>query len=185
MASYTTDASGRVTMTSGAPLHIPAAQNIQGGLIEAAGQKTVASQAAAAANFKNLGGGQKGGRRKTRKGKKSRRVKRGGAQSLNMAPHNLPSANSVPGVNQDDVFKAGVDLKNQVTADKGYDHLRGATPLKLGGFRLRGAEDLYPGSGSEEDTKGRRKVNGRRGKRTHRRKRGKSTHRRSRKRRHI
>ena len=179
MASYTTAANGQVILTSGAPLQIPVAQNVQGGLIEAASQKTIASQAASAANYKNLGGGQKGGRR-TRK-----RKVRGGAQSLNMVPLGLPTANSVSGINTDDVFKAGVDLKNQLVADKSYDHLRTATPIKMGGFRLRGAEELYPGSGTEEDTKGRRKVNGRRSKRTHRRKRSKSTHRRSRKRRTL
>jgi hypothetical protein len=180
MASYTTAANGQVILTSGAPLDIPQAQNVQGGLIEAASQKTIASQAASAANYKNLGGGQKGGRR-TRK----RKVRRGGAQSLNVAPLGLPTANSISGINSDDVFKTGVDLKNQIIADKSYDHLRTATPIKMGGFRLRGAEELYPGSGSEEDTKGRRKVNGRRSKRTHRRKRSKSTRRRSRKRRTL
>lgn len=185
MASYTTAANGQVILTSGAPLQIPVAQNVQGGLIEAASQKTIASQAASAANYKNLGGGQKGGRRTRKHKSKSKRKVRGGAQSLNMVPVGLPTANSVSGINTDDVFKAGVDLKNQLVADKSYDHLRTATPIKMGGFRLRGAEELYPGSGTEEDTKGRRKVNGRRSKRTHRRKRSKSTHRRSRKRRTI
>jgi hypothetical protein len=187
MASYTTAANGQVILTSGAPLHIPAAQNIQGGLIEAASAKTLASQAAAADHYKNLGGGQKGaGRRRSRKHKgkrKSRKVRRGGAQSLNMVPLGLPTANSVPGVNADDVLKGTVDLKNQIAADKSYDHLRGATPIKLGGFRFRDAEELYPGSGSQEDTKGRSKVkHGRRSKRTHRRGNRKSSHRRSRKR---
>ena len=187
MASYTTAANGQVILTSGAPLHIPAAQNIQGGLIEAAGAKTIASQAAAADHYKNLGAGQKGaGRRRSRKHKgkrKSRKVRRGGAQSLNMVPLGLPTANSVPGVNADDVLKGSVDLKNQIAADKSYDHLRGATPIKLGGFRFRDAEELYPGSGSQEDTKGRSKVkHGRRSKRTHRRRHRKSSHRRSRKR---
>ena len=176
MASYTTAANGQVILTSGAPLQIPQTQNVQGGLIEAASAKTLASQAAAADHYKNMGAGQKGSgrRRKTRKhkrnGKKSRKAKRGGAQSLNMVPLGLPTANSIPGVNADDVFKAGVDLQNQITADKSYDHLRGSTPIKIGGFRLRGAEELYPGSGSEEDTKGRSKVkHGRNRKRTHRR----------------
>jgi hypothetical protein len=187
MASYTTAANGQVILTSGAPLHIPAAQNIQGGLIEAASAKTIASQAAAADHYKNLGAGQKGaGRRRSRKHKgkrKSRKVRRGGAQSLNMVPLGLPTANSVPGVNADDVLKGSVDLKNQIAADKSYDHLRGATPIKLGGFRFRDAEELYPGSGSQEDTKGRSKVkHGRRSKRTHRRRHRKSSHRRSRKR---
>jgi hypothetical protein len=187
MASYTTAANGQVILTSGAPLHIPAAQNIQGGLIEAAGAKTIASQAAAADHYKNLGAGQKGaGRRRSRKHKakrKSRKVRRGGAQSLNMVPLGLPTANSVPGVNADDVLKGSVDLKNQIAADKSYDHLRGATPIKVGGFRFRDAEELYPGSGSQEDTKGRSKVkHGRRSKRTHRRRHRKSSHRRSRKR---
>jgi hypothetical protein len=187
MASYTTAANGQVILTSGAPLHIPAAQNIQGGLIEAASAKTIASQAAAADHYKNLGGGQKGaGRRRSRKHKgkrKSRKVRRGGAQSLNMVPLGLPTANSVPGVNADDVLKGTVDLKNKIAADNSSDHLRGATPIKLGGFRFRDAEELYPGSGSQEDTKGRSKVkHGRRSKRTHRRRHRKSSHRRSRKR---
>lgn len=178
MASYTTASNGQIVLTSGAPLVIPQTQNVQGGLIEAASAKTLASQAAAATHYQNMGAGQKGsGRRKTRKGKgkrkgkkskKNRRI-RGGAQSLNMVPLGLPTANSVPGVNADDVFKAGVDLKNQIAADKSYDHLRGATPIMLGGFRFRDAEELYPGSGSQEDTKGRHKVNGRHSKRTHRR----------------
>ncbi len=176
MASYTTAANGQVILTSGAPLHIPAAQNVQGGLIEAASAKTLASQAAAATHYQNMGAGQKGaGRRRSRKAKhkgkrKSRKAKRGGAQSLNMVPLGLPTANSVPGVNADDVLKGTVDLKNQIAADKSYDHLRGATPIKLGGFRFRDAEELYPGSGSQEDTKGRSKVkHGRHSKRTHRR----------------
>lgn len=176
MASYTTAANGQVILTSGAPLHIPTAQNVQGGLIEAATAKTLASQAAAATHYQNMGAGQKGaGRRRSRKAKhkgkrKSRKAKRGGAQSLNMVPLGLPTANSVPGVNADDVLKGTVDLKNQIAADKSYDHLRGATPIKLGGFRFRDAEELYPGSGSQEDTKGRSKVkHGRHSKRTHRR----------------
>jgi hypothetical protein len=192
MASYTTAANGQVILTSGAPLHIPAAQTIQGGIIEAAGAKTIASQAAAADHYQNMGAGQKGaGRRRSRKtkhkgkrkGKKSRKVRRGGAQSLNMVPLGLPTANSVPGVNADDVLKGSVDLKNQIVADKSYDHLRGATPITVGGFRFRDAEELYPGSGSQEDTKGQSKVkHGRRSKRTHRRGNRKSSHRRSRKR---
>lgn len=176
MASYTTAANGQVILTSGAPLHIPAAQNVQGGLIEAASAKTLASQAAAATHYQNMGAGQKGaGRRRSRKAKhkgkrKSRKAKRGGAQSLNMVPLGLPTANSVPGVNADDVLKGTVDLKNQIVADKSYDHLRGATPIKVGGFRFRDAEELYPGSGSQEDTKGKSKVkHGRHSKRTHRR----------------
>jgi hypothetical protein len=137
-----------------------------------------------------MGAGQKGARRrKTRKGKratrkgkrKSRKSTRGGAQSLNMVPLGLPTANSVPGVNQDDVFKGTVDLKNQIVADKTYDGLKDATPIKLGGFRLRDAEGLYPGSGTEDDTKGSRKTkHGRRSKGTHRGRNRKSTHRRSR-----
>ena len=182
MASYTTDASGRVIMTGTAPLVIPSTQNIQGGIIEAAGAKTIASQAAAAAHYAGMGAGQKGSGRRTRR----RKLKRGGAvQNLNVAPSQLPTANSVPGINHEDILKNAADLQNQIKANSGYDHLRSATPIKMGGFRLRGAEELYPGSGSEEDTKGRRKVNGRRRKRTHRRKRGKSTHRRSRKRRNL
>jgi hypothetical protein len=44
---------------------------------------------------------------------------------------------------------------------------------RRGGFMLRGAEELYPGSGTQEDTKRKRKTkkkHGRRHNRTHRRK---------------
>lgn len=178
MASYTTTSNGQVILTSGPPLVIPSTQNVQGGLVEAASAKTLASQAAAAQQYKNLGAGQKGAGR--------RKKKRGGAQNLNMVPLGLPTANSVPGVNADDVFKASVDLKNQIAADKSYDHLVGTTPIKVGGFVIRGAEDLYPGSGTQADTKRRRKVkHGRRSKRTRRRGNRKSSHRRSRKRRNL
>lgn len=190
MASYTTASNGQIVLTSGAPLVIPQTQNVQGGLIEAASAKTMASQAAMVDQYKTMGAGQKGaGKKRTRKhkakrkSKKTRKVRRGGAQSLNMVPLGLPTANSVPGINQDDVFKGSVDLQNQIAADKSYDHLRGATPIMLGGFRFRDAEELYPGSGSQEDTKGRHKVNGRHSKRTHRRnhrKRSANTSRRSR-----
>jgi len=181
MASYTTASNGQIVATSGAPLVIPQAQNVQGGLIEAASAKTLASQAAMVDQYKNMGAGQKGARRrKTRKakrGSRKRKAKRGGAQSLNMVPLGLPTANSIPGVNQDDVFKGTVDLKNQIVADKTYDGLKDATPIKLGGFRVRDAEGLYPGSGTETDTKGRRKTkHGRRSKRTHRRSNRKSAH---------
>jgi len=125
-------------------LHTPPTQKIEGSAIEAAAQRTTASNAAQVAAFKSLGGGQKGGRKY-----------RGGA-NLNASIPFLPSANSIPGVSHEDVHLAGVNNLNQLRASAAGDHLSKAAPYQRGGKRTR------------------RKANGRGHKRTHRRRNNKS-----------
>lgn len=151
MASFTAGPDGGLIATSGPPLHVPAAQNVTGGIIEAATAKTGASRAEAAAAFKNLGGGQKGGRR--------RRMK-GGSTPANVPPTNLPSANSIPGVSHEGVMKSGVDTLNQIKASASYDGLRGSGPKLVGGRKKRSRKT---------------KKNGRKHKRTHRRRVGRNS----------
>ena len=149
MASFTAGPDGAMIATSGPPLHVPAAQSVTGGIIEAATAKTGTSRAEAAAAFKNLGGGQKGGRR--------RRMKGG---SVNVPPTNLPSANSIPGVSHEGVMKSGVDTLNQIKASASYDGLRGSAAKLVGGRKKRSRKT---------------KKNGRKHKRTHRRRVGRNS----------
>jgi len=153
------------------PIALP---KITGSIAQVAAAKTAGDSAQAAAAYKELGAGQKGSSR-TRKGR-GRRL-RGGAVPT-VQPSNLPSANSIPGVSATGVSKGLTDLKAQIQASGSYDKLGDAQPIKMGGrrrggFVLRGAEELYPGSGTQEDTKRKRKTkkkHGRRHNRTHRRK---------------
>jgi hypothetical protein len=141
----TTLPSGQIILPP-VPLHKPSAQNIEGSAIEAASQKTIASNAAQAAAFKSLGAGQKGGRRM-----------RGGAPNLNASIPFLPSANSIPGVSHEDVHLNNVNNLNQIRASATGDKLSQAAPYKVGGKRTR------------------RKANGRGNKRTHSRRNNKSS----------
>jgi len=140
----TTLPSGQIILPP-VPLHTPKAQNIEGSAIEAASQRTMASNAAQAAAFKSLGGGQKGGRM------------RGGAPTLNASIPFLPSANSIPGVSHEDVHLNNVNNLNQIRASATGDKLSNAAPYKVGGKRTR------------------RKANGRGNKRTHSRRNNKSS----------
>jgi hypothetical protein len=95
----------------------------------------------------------------------------------------MPTANSIKGVSALNNHIKLTDTHNQIVADKSYDALQNAPPIQLGGFRLRGAEELYPGSGTQPDTKRRRRTkkrNGRSHKRINRRRSRKSSHRRRR-----
>lgn len=162
----------------------PPPSTISGSIASAATEKTQASREQSAAAFKALGAGQKGARRRTKKGR--RRITGGAAQ--NVVPSIIPTANSVPGANPTDVGQKLAEVAAQLKAGAVYDKLIDATPRKIGGFRVRGAEDMYPGSGTHVDTKQRRKTkkkNGRRHKRTHRGKRSKSRHLRRRSRRRV
>uniref|UniRef100_A0A6C0CGW7 Uncharacterized protein n=1 Tax=viral metagenome TaxID=1070528 RepID=A0A6C0CGW7_9ZZZZ len=166
--NFTTDANGRMVATTVPKATPPPIQKITGSIAQAAAQKTTTDAANAAAAAKALGAGQKGAGR--------RRKYTGGAEQ-NVTPPPLPTANSVAGANAGDVLKKLVDAHTQIKASSTYDSLAKAPPIKVGGFRLIGAEDLYPGSGTQTDTKRRRKTkkkNGRHHKRTHRRKRSKS-----------
>ena len=171
----TTTGSGQIVMNAG---DVPKAQPIElpklsGSIAQVAAAKTAGDAAQAAAAYKELGAGQKGSSRK-RKGR-GRRL-RGGAEQT-VQPSNLPSAGSIPGISATGVGAGLTNLSTQLKASGSYDKLAGAQPRTVGGrrggFLLRGAEELYPGSGTQEDTKRKRKTkkkHGRRHNRTHRRK---------------
>lgn len=141
------------------PMYIPPHQNVEGGIQNAAANKTMVSQAKAAEIAKSLGAGQKGSSRR-----------RGGA--VNAAPMNVPTANSIPGVSASQNHINGVNLLNQFKADRVYDGLITATPRQVAGFRMRD-ESKY---GAKRKTIKRvTKKHGRRSNRTHRRKHRKSS----------
>ena len=168
-----THSNGQIVVTQAAPVAPMTLPKIDGSIAQAAAAKTASDQAAHAEAFKALGAGQKGSSRRTRKDRG--RKYRGGASAVQ--PVNIPTAGSVPGQNPTNVGKTMVETLAQLKASAAYDGLTKATPMQVkGGFRLRGAEELYPGSGTESDTKGKRKTkkkNGRRHRRTHRGKRRK------------
>jgi len=176
---FKTDASGKLIASTVPKPAPPPTQKINGSIAQAAAQKTTQDAANHAAAFKALGAGQKGA---------SRRRRHTGGALQNVTPSNLPTANSVPGANPTDVMKKLVDVQTQLKASGTYDKLINAPPAKVGGLRIYGAEDLYPGSGTQADTKDRRKTkkkHGRRHKRTNRRKRSKSRNLRRRSRRAV
>jgi hypothetical protein len=154
--------SGQIIPTAPA-VYIPDTQKVTGSFIGAATDATMKANATNVAAMKNLGAGQKGSsrkksqRKKSKKSKKSKRKVRGGA-NMNVAPSFVPTANSIPGVSHEAVHIKGVDTLNQLRASASFDKLANAQPYTVGGFRLNDAEELYPGSGTQEDTKGRRKT---------------------------
>ncbi len=174
----TVGSNGQIIINSGPPLHTGFVQHMQGGPIDAAAAKTLAAQANQVAAAKALGAGQKGSSRR-------RRRQRGGV-NLNANIPSIPEAGTIPGVSHAQNHLNAVNNLNQIRADQVYDGLIKATPIKMGGFRLRDAEGIYPGSGTQVDTKRSRKTkkkNGSRNKRVNRRVSHKSTSRRSRRRR--
>ena len=177
-----TTGSGQIVMNSSdiQPVKPMPLQQVSGSIAQAAAAKTAADQEAQAAAFTALGAGQKGsGRRRTRKGRG--RKMRGGEK---VQPMNIPTAGSVPGQNPTDIAQKAVEQLAGLKAARAYDGLADATPRDVksadldlkGGFRLRDAEDLYPGSGTQSDSKRKRKTkkkHGRGHRRTHRGKRRK------------
>lgn len=161
MATFTTDASGRLVASAPPKMYIPPTQNISGSAIDAASSKTLADQATAAAASKALGVGQKGASRRRRKhsrkhSRKHRNTRRGGAApNLNAQVPILPEAGTIKGVSHETNHLNATNTLNQLKADAVYDSQINAPPVKLGG----------------------RKNNGSRKRRTHRRKHGKSSHR--------
>ena len=121
MASFSAGTNGALVATTLPPQKVPAVQNVEGGIINAATAKTGASRAAAAAEYKNLGAGQKGGRRRMR----------GGA--ANVPASTLPTANSVPGVSHEGVMQKVIDNHNRITAGAVYDKLSNTQPMLVGG----------------------------------------------------
>jgi hypothetical protein len=169
---------GQIIVNQGPPLHTGFIQHIQGSPLEVAAAKTMTAQASQAAAAKSLGAGQKGSSRKRRK-------QRGGV-NLNANIPSIPEAGTIPGVSHTQNHLNAVNNLNQIRSDQVYDGLVNATPIKMGGFRLRDAEGLYPGSGTHVDTKRSRrtkKKHGSRHKRINRRVSRKSTSRHSRRRR--
>lgn len=161
---------GQIIVNSGPPLHTGFVQHIQGGPIDAAASKTMAAYHTQVETAKALGAGQKGSSRK-------RRRMRGGV-NLNANIPSIPEAHTIPGVSHAQNHLNAINNLNQLRADQVYDGLVNATPIKMGGFRIRDAEGMYPGSGTQVDTKRSRrtkKKHGSRHKRTHRRLRNKSS----------
>ena len=165
MATFTTGPNGQHIIAQPPPIKTGFTQNIEGGVIDAATKNTMNAQQTQINASKALGAGQRGSSRR-RKHKK-----RGGA-NMNVSSLYTPSANSIKGVSALNNHINLTNTRNQIVADKSYDVLQNAQPIQLGGFRIRGAEDLYPGSGTQPDTKRRRrtkKKNGRSHKRINRR----------------
>jgi len=172
----TTTGSGQIIVnptevTPVIPMKLP---EIPGSIAQAAAAKTAADAAQHAETAKALGAGQKGSGRRTRKGRG--RKMRGGAA---VQPVNIPTASSVPGQNPTKVAQDAVEALAQLKTGAAYDQFAKATPMTVkasdlkGGFRLRGAEDMYTGSGTQSDTKGKRKTKKKHGRRHRRTRRGK------------
>jgi len=151
-------------------LHPGFSQNVDGGILKAAATSTLAAQAANVAAVKGLGAGQKGGRRRTLKRRRS--VKGGGN---NVIPLEIPSAGSIPGVDSVKNQIAGVDALNHLRTGAMYDKLAHAAPYKVGGFRI---DEEDGDTGGRRKHRRKTKKHGRRRSRNHRRSNRKSSHRR-------
>ena len=127
------------------PMKTQPAQVVQGGILNAAADKTIAANAHQAEVAAKMGAGQKGGKR--------RKTKRGGA-TLNAPASLLPTASSIPGVDPTDISIRHINSLNAIRAAAAGDKLANAAPY-------------YPAKTGGKRTK--RKANGRRHNRTHRR----------------
>lgn len=148
MASFSAGPDGALIATSGPAPYVPKAQNVEGGLINAATAKTVESHKQAAAAYKSLGAGQKGGRR---------RKMRGGSTPANVPPSILPTANSIPGVSHEGTLKSIVDTHNQLKTSAVYDKLSGSAPKLVGGRIKRSRKTKKHGRRSKRNHLGRRR----------------------------
>lgn len=142
-------------------MHIPPTQQVQGGILNAAADKTISANQHQAEVAAKMGAGQKGGRK----------VKRGGAESLNAPASNLPSAGSIPGVDPTMTHIRLTDHLNSIVAAAAGDKLHNAAPY-------------YPAKSGGKRTK-RKSKHGRRHHRTYRRGNRKSTTHRRRSRRNV
>ncbi len=122
MATFTADANGQLIATS-VPISTRGfTQQLSGSPLDAAANKTIASQQAQAEQVKALGAGQKGS------GKKRRR--RGGGASIPQ----MPEAGTIPGVSFANNHVSGINTLNQLRASGAYDKLANAPPVvKVGG----------------------------------------------------
>jgi hypothetical protein len=157
---------GKITITQGPTPFTGFQQNIKGGPITAAANKTAETISQQATHASKLGVTMRGsGRRKLR-----------GGTSLSANIPTVASANSIPGISHDKVHIAGVNALNQLKADAVYDNLGNATPHKItmGGFRVHG--DSTVTSGRRKRVRKTRK-HGRSRNRSHRRNNRKFSHR--------
>ena len=136
-------------------MRLPPVQHLEGSALEAASQKTLASNAALAATAKSMGAGQKGSGRRRRKG---------GAQHLNATIPSLPEAGTIHGTSHAQNHLTNVNNLNQIIADKSGDSLINAQPY-----------DPTPTKGGRRTKRHRKAKNGRSNKRTHRRRNRKSS----------
>lgn len=134
---------GMVVATGLAPQQMGKPQNMQGGLLNAAAQKTMASTAAQAGHAKAAGVGIRGG---------------------GIHIPSVPEGGSIPGVSFAGNHKALIDLSNQAKANTTYDGLAGAQPYRIGGRKFKGKRIPNPREHVDESTviggKHRRKING-------------------------
>jgi hypothetical protein len=142
------------------PLPTPAlatvpAQNVEGGVLEAAANKTLAAQAHQIETAQKMGVGQKGA------GRRKKKTRRGGG-TLNAPSSLLPTASSIPGVDPTNSHIKGIDNLNAIKAAATYDQ---ASKFP--------AYDPTPKSGGKRTR--RKSKHGRRHHRTHRRGHRKST----------
>lgn len=162
--------SGKILITSPPPNHPGFMQNIQGSLIEASASKTASSITEQASHAKALGATMRGSGRRFK-------IMRGG-NDANIPT--VPQAHSIPGVSASNVHMSLMDNLNQMKADASYDSLANATPYKVGGFRLRGEEQVATGrrkrsrktkkhgSSKHRSNRGNRRVSRHTAKRSHR-----------------
>ena len=145
-------------------MYTPPTQNVQGGPLNAAADKTIEANHKQAEIAAKMGAGQKGSGRR-------RKFRRGGSSNLNAPASLLPTAGSIPGVDPTDTHIRAVDIHNKIVADAAGDKLSTAAPY-------------YPAKTGGKRTK-RKSKHGRRNNRTHRRGNRKSTHGRGRTRRRV
>ena len=116
-----------------APMKFPAAQIVPGGALNAAADVTIAQRQAQIDTAVKMGAGQKGAGRR-------RKIKRGGAENLNVHASILHSAGSIPGVDPTNTHIKLTDTLNQIRADRVGDGLHNAAPYypaKTGGKRTK------------------------------------------------
>jgi len=121
MSSFSAGPNGQLTATTLPPQKTPAVQAVEGGILNAATAKSVASNAKTAEIYKSLGAGQKGGKRKYR----------GGGGNVPASP--LPTAGSIPGVSHQSVMQKIINNHNDIVTAGVYDKLGSAQPKLIGG----------------------------------------------------
>ena len=112
----TKNVGGMIVATGLGPQETGKPQNLEGGLLIGAAQKSIATTAAQANHAKLAGAGM-----------------RGGALHVPSAPE----GGSIPGVSFAGNHENLINMKNQTIANTTYDKLAGTTPYKIGGKRSK------------------------------------------------